>query len=815
MPPFSSHLENSLQHTLQIASDYKHEYVTLEHLLYSLLNNEEVMAALIFCQVDIEELTNNVKKYLEESLAVFVLTYKQEPKPTAAFQRVIQRAVMQSQSQMGLKLVNSVNVLMAIFSESESYAAFLLKEQNLTIYEVMSYLVQSHDIENEKEISSNYKKFDMFGSIFPSQNDSVEKSKPLDKAEEPIKNYEILSATCINLNERVKLGRIDPLIGREKEIERTIQVLCRRSKNNPIFVGDPGVGKTAIVEGLAKLIVEEKVPASLKDTVIFSLDMGLLLAGTKYRGDFEEKLKQIVKELENHPHAVLFIDEIHTIIGAGSTAGGALDAANLLKPALASGAIRCIGSTTYKEFRQFFEKDAALVRRFQKIDVKEPTVEETIKIVTGLKPLFENFHKINYTDEALQAAVMLADRYIVNRKLPDKAVDVIDETGARQMLLAAEHRKSIITKKDIELTISTIAKIPQHAFSKSDEENLAELENKLKKLIYGQDTAINILSTALKMSKAGLSDPNKPIGSYLFVGPTGVGKTEVANNLAQLSGLPIIRFDMSEYMERHSISRLIGAPPGYVGFEQGGLLTDAIDQQPHCVLLLDEIEKAHSDLFNILLQVMDNGKLTDHNGKAIDFRNVILIMTSNVGAMQLEKETIGFRNHLGSNNVLEEIKNIFSPEFRNRLDAVVSFSGLTTDIVKKIVKKFLHNLELQLIDRKITFNITNEAINWLAIKGYDKNMGARPLARVIQKYIKKPLAEEILFGKLKEGGLVSISLNKDSLKLRIIEKKLDKNTTTKGFTVDLESENRTKEYAGRNDFLLKLGMLPESKNSIN
>jgi ATP-dependent Clp protease ATP-binding subunit ClpA len=572
------------------------------------------------------------------------------------------------------------------------------------------------------------------------------------------KKSSALADFCVNLNEKARAGKIDPLIGRDSELRRTIQVLCRRSKNNPLYVGDAGVGKTAIAEGLARKIIEGDVPEVLKEAVIYALDMGSLLAGTRYRGDFEERLKSVMKELEKMPNAVLFIDEIHTMIGAGATSGGALDASNLLKPALASGAIRCIGSTTYKDYRQFFEKDRALVRRFQKIDVNEPTVPDAIEIVKGLRPYFEEFHKIKYTDDALKAAVELSARYINDRKLPDKAIDVIDETGASQMLLPEDQRKKIIDVEDIEATIATIARIPPKSVSKSDAELLSGLEQSLKTVVFGQDQAITALSSAIKLARAGLREPEKPIGSYLFTGPTGVGKTEVAKQLADTLGVELLRFDMSEYMERHTVSRLIGAPPGYVGFDQGGLLTDGVDQHPHCVVLLDEIEKAHPDLYNILLQVMDHGKLTDHNGKSVDFRNVILIMTSNVGASELARSPIGFGRKREQGDDEEAINRTFTPEFRNRLDAIISFAPLPREVVRRVVEKFVLQLEGQLAERGVTINLTPEAADWLAEHGYDERMGARPLGRVIQEYVKKPLADQVLFGELVNGGNVTVAV---------------------------------------------------------
>ena len=577
------------------------------------------------------------------------------------------------------------------------------------------------------------------------------------------KGSEALEAYCVDLNDKANKGRIDPVIGREMEIERTIQILCRRSKNNPLYVGDPGVGKTAIAEGLAKQIVEGDVPAVLEGATIFALDMGALLAGTRYRGDFEERLKAVISEIEEHEGAILFIDEIHTVIGAGATSGGAMDASNLLKPALASGTLRCIGSTTYKEYRNYFEKDRALVRRFQKIDVNEPSIEDTVKILRGLKPYYEKHHRVRYTNDALRTAVELSAKYIGDRKLPDKAIDVIDEVGAAQMLLPPSKRKKTVTVKDVEDIVSKIARIPAKSVSRSDKAALKTLERDLKTLVFGQDKAITALASAIKLARAGLRDPDKPIGNYLFSGPTGVGKTEVARQLSHTMGIELIRFDMSEYMERHSVSRLIGAPPGYVGFDQGGLMTDAVDQHPHCVLLLDEIEKAHPDVFNILLQVMDYGKMTDHNGKTIDFRNVVLIMTTNAGASELSKAAIGFERDTRDGEDTEAINKLFTPEFRNRLDAIIGFAHLTPEIVAQIVDKFVIQLETQLADRRVSIELNDEARAWLGRKGYDKLFGARPLARLIQEHIKKPLANELLFGKLAKGGLVKVAVKDDEL----------------------------------------------------
>jgi ATP-dependent Clp protease ATP-binding subunit ClpA len=753
MPTFTASLEKSLHQALTYANEREHEYATLEHLLLALIDDQDAKAVMEACGVDADDLRKTVLAYVDNELENLVTGYDEDAKPTAGFQRVIQRAVIHVQSS-GREEVTGANVLVAIFAERESHAAYFLQEQDMTRYDAVNYI--AHGIAKRP------------GAPITRASDSAEEpgrsdGVPGDAEEGKKKPQDALSAYCVNLNEKAKSGKIDPLIGRAPEINRTIQILCRRSKNNPLYVGDPGVGKTAIAEGLAKRIVEGDVPEVLNTSTIFSLDMGALLAGTRYRGDFEERLKQVVKELEDYPGAVLFIDEIHTVIGAGATSGGAMDASNLLKPALSSGSIRCIGSTTYKEYRQFFEKDRALVRRFQKIDVNEPTIEDAIEIMKGLKPYFEDFHKIKYTDEAIKSAVQLSARYINDRKLPDKAIDVVDETGASQMLLPENKRKKSIGVKEIEATIATMARIPPKTVSKDDEQVLANLEKELKRVVYGQDLAIEALSSAIKLARAGLREPEKPIGSYLFSGPTGVGKTEVARQLATSLGVELLRFDMSEYMERHTVSRLIGAPPGYVGFDQGGLLTDGVDQHPHCVLLLDEIEKAHPDLFNILLQVMDHGKLTDNNGKQIDFRNTIIIMTTNAGASEMAKNAIGFGSSKREGDDTEAINRLFSPEFRNRLDAIVPFGALPVPVIHRVVEKFVMQLEAQLTDRGVIFDLSKEAISWLAERGYDEKMGARPLGRVIQEYIKKPLAEEVLFGKLKKGGTVKVTVEKDEL----------------------------------------------------
>jgi len=748
LPSFSRQLEESLHRAVAYANQRKHEYATLEHLLLSLIDDEDAAGVMRACDVELGALRTTLTNYVDNELRSLVVDDGEDAKPTAGFQRVIQRAVIHVQSS-GREEVTGANVLVAIFSERESHAAYFLQEQDMTRYDAVNYI--AHGIAKKAGASE---------------------AKPVKGAEDedkpPVKTGgEALEAYCINLNEKAKQGKVDPLIGRLQEVERCIQILCRRTKNNPLLVGDPGVGKTAIAEGLARKIVNKQVPEVLSKSTIFSLDMGALLAGTRYRGDFEERVKQVVKELENHPDAVLFIDEIHTVIGAGATSGGAMDASNLLKPALASGTLRCMGSTTYKEFRQHFEKDRALVRRFQKIDINEPTIEDTIKILKGLKVYYEEFHKLRYTNDAIKAAVELSARYINDRKLPDKAIDIIDEAGASQMLVAEGKRKKIIGLKEVEAVVAKIARIPPKSVSKSDTEALKQLESDLKRAVYGQDDAIDQLSSAMKMARAGLRDAQKPIGCYLFSGPTGTGKTETARQLASTLGIELLRFDMSEYMERHTVSRLIGAPPGYVGFDQGGLLTDAVDQHPHAVVLLDEIEKAHPDVFNILLQVMDHGQLTDSNGKKIDFRNVVLIMTTNAGASDAQKNSIGFGRGKADDEVEEALKRLFTPEFRNRLDAIVQFKSLTPEIIRLVVQKFVMQLEAQLADRHVTIETSDEAADWLAKNGFDELYGARPLARVIQEHIKKPLADEILFGRLIKGGHVKVVVKEAKLAFEI------------------------------------------------
>ncbi|WP_454917551.1 ATP-dependent Clp protease ATP-binding subunit ClpA [Xanthobacter sediminis] len=741
MPTFSRSLEQSLHRALALANERHHEYATLEHLLLSLIDDQDAAAVMRACNVDMDKLRRNLVEYVDSELENLVQSGSDDSKPTAGFQRVIQRAVIHVQSS-GREEVTGANVLVAIFAERESHAAYFLQEQDMTRYDAVNYI--SHGIAKRSGMSES--------RPVRGADEETETKAGDDKQ----KKADALDAYCVNLNKKAHEGKIDPLIGRDAEIQRTIQVLCRRQKNNPLFVGEPGVGKTAIAEGLAKRINDGTVPEVLATATVFALDMGALLAGTRYRGDFEERLKQVVKEIEAYPNAIMFIDEIHTVIGAGATSGGAMDASNLLKPALASGSLRCMGSTTYKEYRQYFEKDRALVRRFQKIDVAEPTVADAIEILKGLKPCFEDYHKLRYTNEAIKAAVELSARYIHDRKLPDKAIDVIDESGAAQMLVPEAKRKKTIGLKEIEATIATMARIPPKSVSKDDAEVLANLETTLKRVVFGQDKAIEALAASIKLARAGLREPEKPIGNYLFSGPTGVGKTEVAKQLASTLGVPLLRFDMSEYMERHTVSRLIGAPPGYVGFDQGGLLTDGVDQSPHCVLLLDEIEKAHPDLFNILLQVMDHGKLTDHNGKQIDFRNVILIMTTNAGAADLAKPAYGFTRTKREGDDSEAINRTFAPEFRNRLDAVIPFAHLSTDIIGQVVEKFVLQLEAQLADRNVTIELSEEASQWLVDRGYDEQMGARPMARVIQEHIKTPLADMVLFGALKHGGHVRV-----------------------------------------------------------
>ena len=741
----SMNLERSLHRALGLSGERRHEYATLEHLLLALTEDQDSLAVLRACGVDVDCLRQNLEDYIDNELMDIVTNEEEEAKPTASFQRVLQRAAIHVQSS-GREKVTGANILVAMFAERESYAVYFLQEQDMTRLDAVNYI--SHGIAKVPKLSETRHVHGVEGD-----EDEVE-SKPEKEA------YEVY---CVDLNEKAKQGKIDPLIGRDGEIERTIQVLCRRTKNNPLYVGEPGVGKTAMAEGLARRIVHGKVPDVLSDTSIYALDMGVLLAGTRYRGDFEERLKAVIGGLEARENAVLFIDEIHTVVGAGATSGGSMDASNLLKPALAGGQMRCIGSTTYKEYRNHFEKDRALLRRFQKIDVNEPTVEEAVEILHGLKPYYEKHHKVRYTAEAIRTAVELSDRYVGDCKLPDKAIDVVDEAGAAQMLRPKSRRKKVISVKDMETVVAKIARIPPRNVSTDDKAVLKTLARDLKTMVFGQDKAIAALSSAVKLSRAGLREPEKPVGNYFFSGPTGVGKTEVARQLALQLGIELIRFDMSEYMERHSVSRLIGAPPGYVGFDQGGLLTDAVDQHPHSVLLLDEIEKAHPDLFNVLLQIMDYGKLTDHSGKAIDFRNVTLIMTTNAGASELAKPAIGFERQSRVGDDEEAINRIFTPEFRNRLDAIISFAPLSPATMGKIVDKFVIQLENQLADREVTIAVNTPARAWLAERGYDEKFGARPLARIIQDYLKRPLAEELLFGKLVKGGAVRVTVADEKL----------------------------------------------------
>lgn len=755
----SRNLEESLHRALAYASERRHEYATLEHLLLSLTEDQDALSVLKACRVDVDRLRSDLLEFADSELSGLISARLVDPKPTAGFQRVIQRAAIHVQSS-GREEVTGANVLVALFSERESHAVYYLQLQDMTRLDAVNYI--SHGIAKAPELNERRIPRGAEEEVAPGATTDAEEGAAAGEGE-------ALKAYCVNLNVKAQNGKIDPLIGRQSEIERTIQVLCRRTKNNPLYVGDPGVGKTAIAEGLARRIVDGDVPEVLADATIFSLDMGALLAGTRYRGDFEERLKAVVKELEEFDGAVLFIDEIHTVIGAGATSGGAMDASNLLKPALASGSLRCIGSTTYKEFRGHFEKDRALVRRFQKIDVEEPSPEDTIKILKGLKPYYEEHHHVKYTNEAIRSAVELASRYINDRKRPDSAIDVIDEVGASRMLVAPSKRKRTISKRDVEEIVAKIARIPPKSVSTDDRKALANLERDLKTVVFGQDKAIEAVASAIKLARAGLREPEKPIGSYLFSGPTGVGKTEVTKQLAHVMGIEFIRFDMSEYMERHSVSRLIGAPPGYVGFDQGGLLTDSVDQHPHAVVLLDEIEKAHPDLFNILLQVMDHGKLTDNNGKTVDFRNIVLVMTTNAGASDMAKPPIGFKREMRTGEDAEAIKRTFSPEFRNRLDAVIPFENLKPEVVKMVVDKFILQLEVQLADRNVSIELTESARTWLGERGYDAAFGARPLGRVIQEHVKKPLAEELLFGKLEKGGAVLVDIEDDAVIFRYPE----------------------------------------------
>jgi ATP-dependent Clp protease ATP-binding subunit ClpA len=755
----SAELEKTLHRALALAGERSHELATLEHLLLALCDDADAVAVLKACGVDVDKLRQDLITFVDNELDNLASEAGEDAAPTTGFQRVLQRAVLHVQSS-GRGEATGANVLAALFTERESHAVYFLQEQDMTRLDAVNYI--SHRI-----------------AKVPGQGRDGGEVSGVDEefmGESEVKRGgEALDAYCVNLNAKAKSGKIDPLIGREDEVERTIQILCRRTKNNPLYVGDAGVGKTAIAEGLARRIVEGAVPEVLSGATIFSLDMGALLAGTRYRGDFEERVKAVMDELESHEGAILFIDEIHTVIGAGATSGGAMDASNLLKPALQSGSLSCIGSTTYKEYRNFFEKDRALVRRFQKIDVIEPSIEDTVKILRGLKVYYEEFHDVRYTNEALRGAVELSSRYMNDRKLPDKAIDVIDEVGAAQRLKPESKRRKrkTIGLRDIETIIAKMARVPAKNVSHGDMQSLKTLERDLNTVVFGQEDALRQVAAAIKLSRAGLRDTEKPIGCYLFSGPTGVGKTEVARQLSHTLGIELIRFDMSEYMERHSISRLIGAPPGYVGFDQGGLLTDGVDQHPHAVLLLDEIEKAHPDLFNVLLQVMDYGKLTDHNGKTVDFRNIILIMTTNAGAAELAKPAIGFESGERMGDDEEAIKRMFSPEFRNRLDAVIGFKSLPTKVMAKVVDKFIMQLEDQLADRGVEIELSEAARAWLARKGHDPAFGARPLARVIQEQVKKPLADELLFGKISRGGRVVVDVKAGELSFTFPDPKSD------------------------------------------
>ena len=738
----SKDLEESLNRAFKEAREKNHEFMTVEHLLLVLLDNPAATEVLRACGANIDKLRDELSDFLDETTPLLPPNDDRDIQPTLGFQRVLQRAVFHVQSS-GKREVTGANVLVAIFSEQESQAVYFLKKQGVTRLDVVNYI--SHGIAKVKDEDHHESQ--------PGEEEEGGESA----GQSPLELY------ASNLNEMARRGKIDPLIGRKHELERTIQVLCRRRKNNPLFVGEAGVGKTALAEGLAKKIVDGEVPDVLAHSTIYALDLGGLLAGTKYRGDFEKRLKAVLAQLKRESGAILFIDEIHTIIGAGAASGGAMDASNLIKPVLANGDLKCIGSTTYQEYRGIFEKDRALARRFQKIDVSEPSVEETIQILEGLKSRFEEHHDVRYTHQAIRIAAELADRYINERHLPDKAIDVIDEAGANQRLQPPSRRKKTIGVREVESVVAKIARIPPKSVSSDDKTVLRNLERDLKLVIYGQDEAIDALATAIKLSRSGLGADQKPIGSFLFAGPTGVGKTEVTRQLARTLGIELIRFDMSEYMERHTVSRLIGAPPGYVGFDQGGLLTEAITKHPHAVLLLDEIEKAHPDVFNLLLQVMDHGTLTDNNGRKADFRNVIIVMTTNAGADRMSRPSIGFTQQDHASDGMEAIKKTFTPEFRNRLDAVIQFKALDTTTISQVVDKFIYELEAQLEEKGVTLTVDEEARTWLAMHGYDPSMGARPMARVIQEHIKKPLAEELLFGKLANGGHIQIGVSNDSL----------------------------------------------------
>ena len=745
----SRELEDSLNKAFKEARSQNHEFMTVEHLLLALMSNDGVIEVLMACGSDMDLLKSDLTAFLDETTPLLPPDDERDTQPTLGFQRVLQRAVFHVQSS-GKQEVNGLNVLVAIFSEQESQAVYFLKKQDISRLEIVNYI--SHGISKIEGPT-------------PEHDDTATEEEPAEEAAaSPLEMY------ASNLNELALAGKIDPLIGRKDEVDRTIQILARRRKNNPLFVGDAGVGKTALAEGLAKRIVDSDVPDVLKDYVIHSLDLGALLAGTKYRGDFEKRLKAVLKQLKLEENAVLFIDEIHTIIGAGAASGGAMDASNLLKPMLATSELKCIGSTTYQEYRGIFEKDRALARRFQKIDVSEPSVEECVQILSGLKSRFEEHHKVRYTHQALRSAAELAERFINDKHLPDKAIDVIDEAGASQVLLPASKRKKTIGVKDIESVVAKIARIPAKSVSSDDKEILKSLESNLKLVIYGQDDAVDSLSSAIKLSRSGLGNTEKPIASFLFAGPTGVGKTEVTRQLARIMGIELIRFDMSEYMEQHTVSRLIGAPPGYVGYDQGGLLTEAVTKSPHAVLLLDEIEKAHPDVFNILLQIMDHGTLTDNNGRKADFRNIVFVMTTNAGADKLDKTSIGFQNQDNSTDAMETIKKVFTPEFRNRLDSIIQFKQLGPDMIGRVVDKFIFEFEAQLEEKGVSLTVDDEARTWIALKGYDPKMGARPMARVIQEHLKKPMAEELLFGELVNGGELHVYVENDGLAFEVKSK---------------------------------------------
>ena len=757
MPVFSSELERAIHGSIALARSMRNEYVSLDHLLLLLIDEPSAAHVMQACGIELDQLKSTLRNHFKEQQNFpDSRDTIEEPMPTAGFHRVLSRALEHVKS-AGRNSVTGANVLVAIFGESKSSAVQYLNKAGMTRFDAVNFI--SHGIAKNPRFQTSKP---LVGAEDAAESDDSD-GAPDDEEKTALAKY------CVNLNAKARSGNIDPLIGRGKEVKRCFQVLLRRNKNNPLLVGDPGVGKTAIVEGIARNIVEQDAPEAIAGATIYSLDMGAVLAGTRYRGDFEERMKAVVNELENHDDAILFIDEIHTVVGAGATSGGSMDASNLLKPGLQGSKLRCVGSTTHKEFKQYFEKDRALSRRFQKIDVPEPTPEETIQILRGLKSRFENHHHVRYTENALKTAVQLCGRYVNNKRFPDKAIDVIDEAGATQRLLEPSKRRKTVGPNEIEDVVSIIARVPPRRVSRSDATLLRDLETNLKSVVFGQESALDALAAAIKLSRAGLREPGKPVGSYLFAGPTGVGKTESARQLADTLGVELLRFDMSEFMEKHSVSRLIGAPPGYVGFDQGGLLTDGVDENPHCVLLLDEIEKAHIDVSNILLQVMDHGKLTDHSGRTVDFRNTVLIMTTNAGAAEQAKEAVGFMRERREGEDMAAIERLFSPEFRNRLDAVISFSPLDLKTVMRVVGKFVDRLEAQLFDRNVQIDLTEDAIRWLAEKGYDPKMGARPLERLVQEKIKKQLADEILFGKLKKGGLVKVRLADDEIKVTFEE----------------------------------------------